>query len=302
MATPRKNGLGRGLGELFGAAEIEVSSVPSQEDLVKKQDLKPTDSNAIIYLDINDITPNENQPRQIFDDEKIDELASSIETYGVIQPIILRKMDKGYEIIAGERRWRAARKAKLKHIPCIIKTLSDEEHMIISIIENMQRENLNPIEEAEALEQMVEKYGMSHEEVSKSVGKSRAYITNSLRLLKLTPAVRQMILDGKLTNGHGRAIVAIESEETQEKIGKTAYEQGLSVREVEKVVQDIKNPKKKPEKRKKSADVKKVEEELKEALGTKVNLKHSGNRGKIEIEYYTREDLERLIDFLKSAK
>lgn len=304
MAAPKNRGLGRGLEELFSAVEINASEVSNKEEKNMENTTDNSNTNSIMYLDINEIKPNANQPRKRFDDEKIDELATSIETYGVIQPIVLRKSEVGYEIVAGERRWRAARKANLKKVPCILKELTEEENMVISIIENMQREDLNPIEEAEALQQMIERFGLSQEQVSKSVGKSRPYITNALRLLKLPFEVRAYVLEGKLTNGHARAIAGIEDETMQVAVADKAVEQGLSVREVENLAKTIGEPKtkKQSEKRVKSSDVLKVEEELKEVLGTKVCLKHSGNKGKIEIEYYTREDLERLIEFLKNAR
>jgi ParB family chromosome partitioning protein len=302
MAVQKNRGLGRGLEELFSAVEINTSDVSNESDEQKSEE--KLNKNSILYLDINEIKPNNNQPRKRFDDEKIDELAASIETYGVIQPIVLRKSDIGYEIVAGERRWRAARKANLKKIPCILKELTEEENMVISIIENMQREDLNPIEEAEALQQMIEKFGLSQEQVSRSVGKSRPYITNALRLLKLPFEVRDYVQEGKLTNGHARAIAGIADETMQVAVADKAVEEGLSVREVENLAKTIGEPKLKKQKQKriKSPDVLKVEEELKVVLGTKVNLKHSGNKGKIEIEYYNREDLERLIDFLRSIR
>ncbi len=302
MAVQKNRGLGRGLEELFSAVEINTSDVSNESDEQKSEE--KLNKNSILYLDINEIKPNNNQPRKRFDDEKIDELAASIETYGVIQPIVLRKSDIGYEIVAGERRWRAARKANLKKIPCILKELTEEENMVISIIENMQREDLNPIEEAEALQQMIEKFGLSQEQVSRSVGKSIPYITNALRLLKLPFEVRDYVQEGKLTNGHARAIAGIADETMQVAVADKAVEEGLSVREVENLAKTIGEPKLKKQKQKriKSPDVLKVEEELKVVLGTKVNLKHSGNKGKIEIEYYNREDLERLIDFLRSIR
>ncbi|WP_312652089.1 ParB/RepB/Spo0J family partition protein [Aminipila sp.] len=304
MAAPKNRGLGRGLEQLFSAVEINASEVSNRNQSNEDNGSDKSNINSILYLDINEIKPNINQPRKRFDDEKIDELAASIETYGVIQPIVLRKSEIGYEIVAGERRWRAARKANLKTVPCILKELTEEENMVISIIENMQREDLNPIEEAEALQQMIEKFGLSQEQVSKSVGKSRPYITNALRLLKLPFEVRAYVLEGKLTNGHARAIAGIEDENMQVFVADKAVEEGLSVREVENLAKTIGEPKtkKQTEKRIKSPDVLKVEEELKEALGTKVSLKHSGNKGKIEIEYYNREDLERLIEFLRNPR
>ncbi|MGN0710234.1 MAG: ParB/RepB/Spo0J family partition protein [Anaerovoracaceae bacterium] len=300
MAAPKKKGLGRGLEELFGAVEISPAAEENTIQEEKKENAGEG-GNGIIYLDINEIKPNINQPRKQFNEEKIDELAASIETYGVIQPIILRKSDIGYEIIAGERRWRAARKANLKKVPCILKDLTEEENMVIAIIENMQREDLNPIEEAEALQQMIDKFGLSQEQVSKTVGKSRPYITNSLRLLKLPFEVRNYVLENKLTNGHARAIAGIADEAVQVEIADKAVEQGLSVRDVEQLVKNLNEPKdkKKKEKKIKTPDVIKVEEELKEILGTKVNIKNKGKKGKIEIEYYNREELERLIDFFR---
>ena len=301
MAAPKKKGLGRGLEELFGAVEIspKATEEPHKSD---ENNEKEVVNNGIVYLDINEIKPNLNQPRKQFNEEKIDELASSIEQYGVIQPIVLRKADTGYEIIAGERRWRAARKANLKQVPCILKELTEEENMVIAIIENMQREDLNPIEEAEALQQMIDKFGLSQEQVSKTVGKSRPYITNSLRLLKLPFEVRNYVLEGKLTNGHARAILGATDETIQVAIADKAVEEGLSVREVEQLVKNYMEPKeKKPStKQKKGADVQQVEAELKEILGTKVNIKDKGSKGKIEIEYYNREELERLIEFFRN--
>ncbi|MBN7773323.1 ParB/RepB/Spo0J family partition protein [Clostridium aminobutyricum] len=303
MATPKNRGLGRGLEELFSAVEINASQISDNTPREKNSsDTLEDRKNTILYLDINDIKPNINQPRKRFDDEKIDELATSIETYGVIQPIVIRPAEVGYEIVAGERRWRAARKANLKVVPCILKELTEEENMVISIIENMQREDLNPIEEAEALQQMVERFGLSQEQISKNVGKSRPYITNSLRLLKLPIPVRNYVIEGKLTNGHARAIAGIADEDTRIAIADKVAEEGLSVREVESLINSISEPKtkKQKEKREKAPDILMVEAELKEIMGTKVNLKLSGNnKGKIEIEYYNREELERLIEFLR---
>lgn len=299
MAAPKKKGLGRGLEDLLNTNEISIKEMENGE--AQNVASGETGAGGILYLDINEIAPNENQPRKEFNEEKIDELAASIEAYGLIQPIILRKTEQGYEIVAGERRWRAARKANLKKVPCIVKELTEEENMVISIIENMQREDLNPIEEAEALQQMLERFELSQEQVSRSVGKSRSYIANSLRLLKLPEEVRRMVQGGELSNGHGRAILAISDEKKQVAVAKRAVEQGLSVRDVENLakLENAEKPKSRPAKRVKEANLIKLEEELKMALGTKVNLKPAGKKGKIEIEYYSREELERLIEILK---
>lgn len=295
MAAPKKKGLGKGLDALFSSSEIntqEIEVIKTDENIEK----------GISYININDIKPNKDQPRKTFDEEKIGELAESIKEHGLIQPVILRKSGKGYEIVAGERRWRACRKAGLKEIPCIIKELTDEQNMLIAIIENMQREDLNPIEEAEGISQMVTVYGMTQEEISKSVGKSRPYITNVLRLLKLPEEIRDMVSNGLLTAGHARALAGLTDKNKQIAYAEKIAKEGLSVRETEKLIKKESTSAKRPAKRKqeKNADIKRVEEDLKTALGTKVNLAQSGKKGKIEIEYYSREELERLIELLKT--
>lgn len=310
MAPGKKSkGLGRGLDALFGDVEINlepevkeesIKSIKTEIDTNKKEENK-TESRGISYIEINDIKPNSNQPRKTFDEEKLDELASSIKEHGLIQPVVLRSVKNGYEIVAGERRWRAARKIGLKEIPCIVKELTDEENMLLAIIENMQREDLNPIEEAEGISQMIDTYGLTQEQVSKSVGKSRPYITNSLRLLKLPEEIRKYVADGLLSSGHARAIVSAGSITHQMEIAEAAVKNGLSVRQIEKMAQEKKSSagsKAKP--RQKNADVKRVEDDLKDVLGTKVTLNQKGKKGKIEIEFYSREDLERLIELLKT--
>ena len=310
MAPGKKSkGLGRGLDALFGDVEINlepevkeesIKSIKTEIDTNKKEENK-TESRGISYIEINDIKPNSNQPRKTFDEEKLDELASSIKEHGLIQPVVIRSVKNGYEIVAGERRWRAARKIGLKEIPCIVKELTDEENMLLAIIENMQREDLNPIEEAEGISQMIDTYGLTQEQVSKSVGKSRPYITNSLRLLKLPEEIRKYVADGLLSSGHARAIVSAGSIARQMEIAEAAVKNGLSVRQIEKMAQEKKSSagsKAKP--RQKNADVKRVEDDLKDVLGTKVTLNQKGKKGKIEIEFYSREDLERLIELLKT--
>ncbi|MBQ2747813.1 MAG: ParB/RepB/Spo0J family partition protein [Firmicutes bacterium] len=320
MAAPKKSGLGRGLEALFGDVEINIPEAAEEEVTEKKPAAKKTgkssgaskskakeekviDENSVVYLDINDIKPNENQPRKTFDDEKIAELAASILEHGLIQPIVVRKSDFGYEIVAGERRYRAARKAELKTIPCLVRELTDEQNMLLAIIENVQREDLNAIEEARAIEKMIKTYGLTQEQVSKSLSKSRPYITNALRLLKLPEVIQDMVVSGELSQGHARALVSIEDEEKKIALAKRAVSENLSVREIEKLAEGSKK-KGKPAARKKqkSIEVKTVEEDLKLALGTKVNLVEKGKKGKIEIEYYSREELERLIDLLKAIK
>ena len=258
---------------------------------------------GIAYININDIKPNSNQPRKTFDEEKLEDLAASIEEHGLIQPIVLRKSGKGYEIVAGERRWRAARKIGIKEVPCIVKELTDEENMLLAIIENMQREDLNPIEEAEGLRQMIDTYGLTQEQVSKSVGKSRPYIANCLRLLKLPATIVGYVADGELSAGHAKVIAGVEEEAKQVSLAEDTIKHAWSVRQLEKIIREEK-PAARPAKKAavKNANVKRVEEDLKEALGTKVTLNQKGNKGKIEIEFYSKEELERLIEMLKSVK
>lgn len=316
MAAKKTRGLGRGLDALFGDVEVNLSVKEDDraEEAAKQENGDPAKSaesseneitrveNGISYIDINDIKPNLSQPRKNFDEEKLRELASSIEEHGLIQPVVLRKAKVGYEIVAGERRWRAARLIGIKELPCIVKDLTDEENMLLAIIENMQREDLNPIEEAEGISQMMDTYGLTQEEVSKSLGKSRPYITNSLRLLKLNTGVKGYVSDGTLSAGHARALAAISDEEKQRELAEIAVREGLSVRQIEKLARENKETRgrKGTRSKSKSPDVMRVEEDLKEILGTKVNLSQRGKKGKIEIEFYSREDLDRLIELLKT--
>lgn len=312
MVAPKKSrGLGKGLDALFGDAEVTLERTPAKvsEKNVAMEAGEKAETKAdpvaggITYIDINDIKPNSNQPRKTFDEEKLEELAASIAEHGLIQPVVLRKAGKGYEIVAGERRWRAARKVGIKELPCIVKELTDEENMLLAIIENMQREDLNPIEEAEGIKQMIDTYGLTQEQVSKSVGKSRPYIANCLRLLKLPEIIVGYLAEGELSTGHAKAIAGVEDEDRQIELAKDAVNNGWSVRQLEKMAREEKPAAKKPRKATvKNANVKRVEEDLKEALGTKVTLNQKGNKGKIEIEFYSKEELERLIEMLKNVK
>ena len=312
MAAPKKaKGLGKGLDALFGDVEVTpVKSANKKESrkqakadtAAKKSDETEASQGGVLYIDINDIKPNTGQPRKHFDEEKLEELASSIQQHGLIQPIVLRKLKTGYEIVAGERRWRACRIVGLKEVPCIVKELTDEENMLLAIIENMQREDLNPIEEAEGLKQMIDTYGLTQEQVSYSVGKSRPYITNSLRLLKLPEEVRTLTASGEISVGHAKALAAVKDRDKQITLAKKTAKDGLSVRQIELMAKETKAPARKAPKVKKSADEKKIEEDMKNALGTKVNLNRKGKKGKIEIEFYSDEELERLIELITSLK
>lgn len=301
MAGTKKGGLGRGLDALFAdtvPVTREVKPAEPSDKSAKKTAEKAEPAEVVQYISIHDIKPNANQPRKVFDEEKIAELASSIKENGVIQPLIVRKKGKSYEIVAGERRWRASVKAELKEIPCIVRELDDEQNMLLAIIENMQREDLNPMEEAEGLNQMIAAYGLTQEQVSRSVGKSRPYISNSLRLLRLPEEIQTMISEGQLSAGHGRALVSIPDEERQILIARKIVKDDLSVRATEKLASEKAETRKRKARKPKDPDVARVEEDLKEALGTRVNIKRTGRKGKIEIEFFSRDELERLIEML----
>ncbi|MCL1808358.1 MAG: ParB/RepB/Spo0J family partition protein [Clostridiales bacterium] len=299
MADRKVKGLGKGLEALFGDVEIRPSETGEEYDGEPRQD-----GALIQYVDINDIKPNSTQPRQVFNEEKIDELAASIAAHGVIQPILLRKSGGGFEIVAGERRWRAARKAGLKQVPGMVKELTQEQLMIVALIENIQREDLNPMEEAEAFQKMCSEFGFTQEDVSFNVGKSRPYITNSLRLLRLPEEIQKMVLEGKLTNGHARALLSAESIEKQFRIAEKIIADGLSVRETEKLAREASQKSEAARKKNlaRKTDIIEIEAELKEILGTKVTLKHKGKGGKLEIGYFSREELERLIEIFRAIK
>jgi ParB family transcriptional regulator, chromosome partitioning protein len=290
MASTKGRGLGRGLEALI--VDTEISAIEPEGGNSK---------DGISYIDINEIKPNRNQPRKLFDADRLEELADSIKEHGVIQPLIVRTAENGFELVAGERRWRAARLAGLKSVPCLLRELSEEENALIAIIENMQREDLNPIEEADGLNRMIDAFGLTQEQVSKSVGKSRPYITNSLRLLKLPVEIKEMLSQGTLTPGHGRALLAMPDSKIQLSVAQKIISEGLSVRAVEAMVQKkqvAKPPAHKPASR--DANMLQLERELKEVLGTKVKIHMAGKKGRIEIEYYSREELERLIELLKT--
>lgn len=296
----KNRGLGRGLDALFAEQAPVAPPSDEREDEAAAADID--EENKVVYININDIKPNENQPRKAFNEEKINELSDSITEHGIIQPLVVRKRKNGYEIVAGERRWRAARKAQLKEVPCLIRSFTDEENMLVAIIENMQREDLNPIEEAEGLNQMIKTYGLTQEEVSKSVSKSRPYITNALRLLKLPSAIQQLVMEGQLTTGHARALIPIEDKKLQAELCRRIIDEGLSVRKIEELVQGRNKPKKKPARKVKSPDTLHVESELKDIYGTRVTIEQKGKKGTIQLEYYNTEELNRLIELLKSVE
>ena len=263
------------------------------------------DEDRVLYIDINDIKPNKDPPRKTFNEEKLKDLANSIKENGVIQPLIIRKAQNGYELVAGERRWRAARIAEIKKVPCIIRDFDEKQNMIVAIIENMQRENLDPIEEALGLNEMIKRFEFTQEQVSNALGKSRAYIANSLRLLKLPEKIQNMIIEGRISAAHGRTIITIKDEKKQIEVCDKIIRNGLSVRAAERLTEKIKDdarPERKKRKPSVNAEIAAVEDELRKIFGTKVNINGKASTGKIEIEYYSIDELNRLIDMLRGIE
>ncbi|NLK99075.1 MAG: ParB/RepB/Spo0J family partition protein [Clostridiales bacterium] len=286
-----KRGLGKGLDTMIPE---RITETETKEDNVSRETLLP----------IHEIEPNKSQPRKLFDEDLLQELAESIKQFGVIQPLIVQKRDKYYEIIAGERRWRASRIAGLKEVPVIIKDYTPQEVLEIALIENIQREDLNPIEEAYAYQRLIKEFKLKQDELAERVSKSRVAITNSLRLLKLNERIQEMLIDASLTSGHARALLSLEDPELQYSAACKVIDKKLSVRETEKLVRQLLNDK--PSKETPISDDKSfiyqdLEEKLKSIIGSKVTInRKQKDRGKIEIEYYSDEDLERIMDLFNS--
>ena len=309
----KKAGLGRGLDALFAdAAPVEERRRPASVDEADKTSgaNAAESEDRVLYIDINDIRPNSAQPRKNFDEVKLTELSSSIKANGVIQPLIVRESSTGYELVAGERRWRAARMSGLRTVPCIVRNFDDRQNAIVAIIENMQREDLDPIEEALGLKSMTEKYGFTQEQVSASLGRSRTYITNSIRLLKLPEEIQQYVSSGQMSAAHGRTIINIPDKAKQKEIADKIIRNDLSVRATERLAEKVKDelrPERKKRKKAsetdkaKTAEITAVERELMTLVGTKVNITGDERKGKIELEYYSLDELNRLIDALRDA-
>lgn len=294
----KKSGLGKGLDSLIPNKKNDISA-----SKVEKKQEKENDSpkSGEIIVRINEVEPNRDQPRKDFDEDALMELADSIRQFGILQPLLVQKKKNYYEIIAGERRWRAAKLAGIKEVPIIVKDYTDQEIVEISLIENIQRENLNPIEEAMAFKRLLQEFQLKQDEVAERVSKSRTAVTNSMRLLKLSPRVQQMIIDDMISTGHARALLAIDDEEQQFILANKIFDEKLSVRETEKLVKALKNPKKevKKEKSEHTFIYENIEEQIKNIMGTKVSVNQKANgKGKIEIEYYSEEELERIYDLL----
>ncbi|MGB9698079.1 MAG: ParB/RepB/Spo0J family partition protein [Thermodesulfobacteriota bacterium] len=278
-----RQALGKGLGAL----------------IPEKTPIETEKKKAFQICGIEEIEPNPFQPRKKFNEAQIQELVDSIKEKGILQPLVVRRKGTGYELIAGERRWRAAQKAGLKEVPIIIKDATETELLEFSLIENIQRENLNPIEEAEAFRKLIDQFHLTQEEISKRVGKDRATIANALRLLRLPQDIKESLAEGQITVGHARAFLSLESLEKQRAAFKQVLTSGLSVRQTERLVKRLSRKASGSIAAKKSPDWEELIEELQKSLGTKVRIKGRGDRGRIEIDFYSREELDRLIDLLR---
>ena len=305
--TGKKRGLGKGLGAIFGDDIVEeVVEKKETGSSGKKGDTSvEPEAQKEITVKLSKIEPNREQPRKSFNEEQLAELADSIKKFGVLQPLLVQKKKDIYEIIAGERRWRAAKLAGLKEVPVVIREYSPQQAMEIALIENVQRENLNPIEEALAYQKLMQEFQLKQEEIAERVSKNRTTITNSMRLLNLTKEVQQMLVEGRITSGHARALLAVEDPAAQLELARKIEQERLRVRETEKAVKLLGREKK--EKKKAAEDealelaFKDLEERMKSVMGTKVNINRKDrSKGKIEIEYYSEAELERIVQLIES--
>ena len=294
----KRGGLGKGLDSLIPDKKVNKESTVEK----KKEE---TVKNGEQMIKVSMIEPNREQPRRMFEEDSLLELADSIKQYGVLQPILVQKKSDYYEIIAGERRWRAAKLAGIKEVPVIVREFTEQQAVEIALIENIQRENLNPIEEAMAFKRLLEEFSLKQDEVAERVSKSRTAVTNSMRLLKLDQRVQQMIIDDMISTGHARTLLAIEDGEQQYILANKIFDEKLSVRETEKLIKELKNPKKEKVKPVIENDFiyRDSEEKLKSKMGTKVNVNNKANgKGKIEIEYYSEKEFERIFDLLMTIR
>ena len=314
----RKNGLGRGLDALFPdkktaskenevkfTAKVEKKTEPAVKvKNVKERTETHRQKKVPMMVKISMVEPNQNQPRKQLDEDALLELTESVKQYGILQPLLVSEKKDYYEIIAGERRWRAAKLAGLKEVPVIVKEFSEQELVEISLIENIQREDLNAVEEAMAYKRLMDEFHLKQDEIADRVGKSRTAVTNSMRLLKLSAKVQQMLIDEMITAGHARAILAVSDMEKQESLAMRVFDEKLSVRETEKLVKAVLAPPKEKKSHSYSAEdaaYENLEEKMKSIMGTKVLIHRKKNdKGKIEIEYYSRDELERIIDLFES--
>ena len=310
MAGRRTGGLGKGLDALIPNKAGGPSKEPAKKtrSAVVKKD-KPTEKDNLAaerLVKISSVEPNLNQPRRHFDEDALLELSESIKQYGVLQPLLVSDKKDYFEIIAGERRWRAAKMAGLKEVPVVVKEFTDQEIVEISLIENIQREDLNPIEEAMAYKRLMEEFHLKQDEIADRVAKSRTAVTNSMRLLKLSSKVQEMVIADMISAGHARALLGISDEALQETTAMKVFDEKLSVRETEKLVKNLVSPAKKVKTERNTAEddiYESLEEKMKGIMGTKVSIQRKkNNKGKIEIEYYSRDELERIIDLFESIR
>lgn len=306
-----KKGLGKGLGAIFGEDVVKENKEETEKKAKAKAEAKAAEEmdekGRILMLKLDLVQPNKEQPRKTFDEEKINELAESIKNYGVLQPLLVQKNDSFYEIIAGERRWRAAKAAGLKEVPAVLKEYSKQEAMEISLIENVQRADLNPIEEALGYRQLIDEFGLTQEEIAVRVAKSRTAITNTMRLLKLDEQIQNMLVQGVITSGHARALLSLEDTQMQLKAAKEILDKKLSVRETERLVKRLQKEAsgEKNEEKKKDETLaliyQDLEDRMKSVIGTKVSIHNKDkNKGRIEIEYYSEAELERIVEMIES--
>lgn len=309
----KKSGLGRGLDALFPekVSQEKPKTVRSSKPKINTTNIKNTNdqttANGEMIVKISKVEPNREQPRKKFDEDALLELSESIKLYGVLQPLLVSDKKDYYEIVAGERRWRAAKMAGLKEIPVVVKEFSNQQIVEISLIENIQREDLNPVEEALAYKRLIDEFNLKQDEIAERVSKSRTAVTNSLRLLKLDERVQQMMVDEMISAGHARTLLAISDPEQQYSVAMKIFDEKLSVRETEKLVKMILNPSKKKNTvlsdSAEDAIYDSLEEKMKNITGTRVFIhRKKNNKGKIEIEYYSRDDLDRIIDLFESIK
>ena len=306
-----KKGLGKGLGAIFGEDVVKESKEETEKKAKAKAEAKAAeemdDKGRILMLKLDLVQPNKEQPRKTFDEEKINELAESVKNYGVLQPLLVQKKGSFYEIIAGERRWRAAKAAGLKEVPAVLKEYSKQEAMEISLIENVQRADLNPIEEALSYRQLIDEFGLTQEEIAVRVAKSRTAITNTMRLLKLDEQIQNMLVQGVITSGHARALLSLEDTQMQLKAAKEILDKKLSVRETERLVKRLQKEASGEKKEEKKKDetlaliYQDLEDRMKSVMGTKVSIHNKDkNKGRIEIEYYSEAELERIVEMIES--
>lgn len=291
----KRTGLGKGLDSMIPPK----ATSKAEKEKTRADEISNTGETI---LKINEVEPNKKQPRKFFNEEALQELSESIKQHGIVQPLVVAKKDDYYEIIAGERRWRAAKLAGLKEIPVVIKDYSPQEIMEVALIENIQREDLNPVEEARAYQNLIKEYDLKQEELAQRVSKSRSAITNSLRLLKLSDEVLDLLMEEAISSGHARALLALEDTEQQLMVAEKIVSDNLSVREIEKLVKSMNNPVKKAPKKELKNDFvyKDIEEQLKQKIGTKVKInRKSEDKGKIEIEYYSQDELEKIVAYFK---